>query len=285
MPNSATEKLLKILKHEVQMGYQDKAVTRGLASFTKAWLADAARANIDADWAQSVADDMRAYSEMGDATLRRAAMSALIHRLQVPQAGSAPSKGRAPQDPAAWNARPELPPAAASPRAAEPAPRRAPRAAPDRRPAPASAPASAAEEPERAQELPAPPPAKARDTRPANRAQPAPSDRLPEKAERPLAQVTARRYTGVGLDAPVTNITGIGTFYAERFAKLGVQTIRDLLYFFPTRYDDYSALKTINQLEYGEQVTIVGRVASALANSAPRPACTSCAWRSKTPRA
>ena len=85
MPNSATEKLLKILKHEVQMGYQDKAVTRGLASFAKAWLADAERSNIDPAWAASVADDMRAYSDMTDTNLRRAAMNALIQRLQAPQ--------------------------------------------------------------------------------------------------------------------------------------------------------------------------------------------------------
>lgn len=58
-------------------------------------------------------------------------------------------------------------------------------------------------------------------------------------------------------------MSGFGDSTAERLAKLGVKTIRDLLYFFPTRYDDYSALKTINQLEYGESVTIIGRVASA----------------------
>ena len=77
-----------------------------------------------------------------------------------------------------------------------------------------------------------------------------------------MSSVTTRKYTSVGLDAPLTNISGIGTFNADKFAKLGVKTIRDLLYFFPTRYDDYSALKTIDRLEYGEQVTIVGRVAA-----------------------
>jgi ATP-dependent DNA helicase RecG len=71
------------------------------------------------------------------------------------------------------------------------------------------------------------------------------------------------RDAAVGLDAPVSNITGIGSYNAQRMAKLGVYTIRDLLYYFPTRYDDYSSLKTINQLEYGESVTIIGRIASA----------------------
>lgn len=59
MPNAATEKLLKILKLEAQTGYQDKAVTRGLSAFVSAWLADAERANIDPDWAQAIAQEMR----------------------------------------------------------------------------------------------------------------------------------------------------------------------------------------------------------------------------------
>jgi ATP-dependent DNA helicase RecG len=33
-----------------------------------------------------------------------------------------------------------------------------------------------------------------------------------------------------------------------------------MLYLFPRRYDDFSTLKTINQLEYGEEVTIMGRI-------------------------
>jgi len=39
-----------------------------------------------------------------------------------------------------------------------------------------------------------------------------------------------------------------------------VHTVEDLLYLLPRRYDDFSALKTISQLEYGEEVTIVGTV-------------------------
>jgi ATP-dependent DNA helicase RecG len=41
---------------------------------------------------------------------------------------------------------------------------------------------------------------------------------------------------------------------------LGIHTIRDMLYFFPRRHDDYSQLKSINRLEYGEEVTIIAQV-------------------------
>jgi ATP-dependent DNA helicase RecG len=63
-----------------------------------------------------------------------------------------------------------------------------------------------------------------------------------------------------GLDSLVTTILGIGPRHAKRFKRLGVETIRDLLYLFPRRYNDFSSLKTINQLEYGEEVTIIGTV-------------------------
>jgi ATP-dependent DNA helicase RecG len=64
----------------------------------------------------------------------------------------------------------------------------------------------------------------------------------------------------LGLDSPVTALVGIGPSHAERFQRLGVETIHDLLYLFPRRYNDFSSLKTINQLEYGEEVTIIGTV-------------------------
>ena len=63
-----------------------------------------------------------------------------------------------------------------------------------------------------------------------------------------------------GLDSPVTVLLGIGPSHAKRFERLGVETIRDLLYLFPRRYNDFSSLKTINQLEYGEEATIIGNV-------------------------
>jgi ATP-dependent DNA helicase RecG len=44
---------------------------------------------------------------------------------------------------------------------------------------------------------------------------------------------------------------------AERLGRLGIETIEDLLYHLPRRYDDFGKLKGINRLEYGEEVTIV----------------------------
>ena len=62
------------------------------------------------------------------------------------------------------------------------------------------------------------------------------------------------------LDVSVEELKGVSKIYARRLARLGVSTIRDLLYCFPRRYDDFSQLRHINELTYGEQVTIVGVV-------------------------
>ncbi len=64
----------------------------------------------------------------------------------------------------------------------------------------------------------------------------------------------------LGLDSPVTALSGVAQVQSERLQRLGVTNIGDLLYLFPRRYNDFSALKTINQLEYGEEVTIIGNV-------------------------
>ena len=82
-----------------------------------------------------------------------------------------------------------------------------------------------------------------------------------EAATRPAKPAPGRVRTG--LDSPVTVLQGVGARQSERLAKLGIQTIRDMLYTFPHRYDDYSQLKPINSLEYGEEVTIIAHVQQA----------------------
>jgi ATP-dependent DNA helicase RecG len=64
----------------------------------------------------------------------------------------------------------------------------------------------------------------------------------------------------VGLDSPVTVVPGISGIYGARFARLGVQTVRDLLYLIPRRYNDFSAMRKIASLVEGETVTIAGTV-------------------------
>ncbi|MCJ7669732.1 MAG: DNA helicase RecG, partial [Dehalococcoidia bacterium] len=62
------------------------------------------------------------------------------------------------------------------------------------------------------------------------------------------------------LDSPITVIKGIALSVANKFAKLNVRTVHDLLYFFPRRYVDYSRRKPISELIEGEEQTTIGTI-------------------------
>src|SRR5215210_481710 len=68
--------------------------------------------------------------------------------------------------------------------------------------------------------------------------------------------------TPAALDAKLTVLQGVGPRHAETLTKLGMHTLGDMLYYFPRRYDDYSQLKPIKDLFYGEQVTVIGTIQS-----------------------
>ncbi len=114
---------------------------------------------------------------------------------------------------------------------------------------------------------------------PAETPQPEPSRQAPAKkpapkqpAERKPRGSSTKRQSGSaplpvsdalqGLKAPTTIIRGIGDKQAELLAKLGLNTVEDMLYNFPHRYDDYSQMKLIQDIKYGEEVTILAYVKS-----------------------
>lgn len=63
-----------------------------------------------------------------------------------------------------------------------------------------------------------------------------------------------------GLRQPVTTLKGVGEKLGALINRLGPATIWELLYLIPRRYDDYSLMKPINRLQYGEQVTVIGTI-------------------------
>jgi ATP-dependent DNA helicase RecG len=76
-----------------------------------------------------------------------------------------------------------------------------------------------------------------------------------ESPARPAGQPAA-------LSASTTVLPGVGSKHAQTLARLGLYTLGDMLYNFPRRYDDYSQLKPIQRLRYGEEITIIGTVVS-----------------------
>ncbi len=62
------------------------------------------------------------------------------------------------------------------------------------------------------------------------------------------------------IDSPVQYLPGVGPHRAELFEKLGVRTVRDVIFYFPRRYIDARSVTPIAELSVGERLTIVGRV-------------------------
>src|SRR5271170_2399607 len=64
----------------------------------------------------------------------------------------------------------------------------------------------------------------------------------------------------VALDTPLFEVLGAKSTFLRRLEKLGLMTVRDLLWHFPSRYEDYSKVYSIAELEPGQQATIRGVV-------------------------
>ena len=72
----------------------------------------------------------------------------------------------------------------------------------------------------------------------------------------------ARTERGImNLHQPLSVLPGVGPKSAEKFAKLGIETLQDLLLYFPFRYEDFQS-KQVLDLEDGEKAVIFGIVAT-----------------------
>lgn len=64
----------------------------------------------------------------------------------------------------------------------------------------------------------------------------------------------------ITLNTSISNLKGIGFRYQEALVRKGIKNVKDLLFYFPYRYDDFSEIKEIRQLQVGEKVTIEARI-------------------------
>jgi len=78
----------------------------------------------------------------------------------------------------------------------------------------------------------------------------------------PTAEKQSEIKEPAALDAPISVLPGIGPRHLVTLARLNINVLRDMLYYFPRRYDDYSKLKSINHLKYGEELTVIATVQS-----------------------
>lgn len=65
----------------------------------------------------------------------------------------------------------------------------------------------------------------------------------------------------MNLHQPLSVLPGIGPKSAEKYKKLGIETVEDLLLYFPFRYEDFKS-KNVLDLEDGEKAVVSGIVAT-----------------------
>ncbi len=93
--------------------------------------------------------------------------------------------------------------------------------------------------------------------------------RPPQKREQPQGPGRSESAPGgrtsatpAALNASLTVLQGVGPRHAQTLGQLGMNTLGDMLYYFPRRYEDYSQLKPIKNLWVNEVVTVIGAVQS-----------------------
>lgn len=196
--SSVIETLMKMLRNEADMGYQDQCVQGGFTNFSAAWSRQAQDESVSTPLQDRVRDWLNAYHTLPQEK-RADSLQTLLRELES-EAGPAQSK-----------------------------------------PHPATG------------GTPAPPP----DSSPGSSS--AGEHRRTASRQPPQASPLTLRE----LNAPLRRLPGVGEKNVESFRRLGLRTIGDLLWYLPRRYLDYSMLKPINRLWYGETVTVLASVRDA----------------------
>ena len=69
----------------------------------------------------------------------------------------------------------------------------------------------------------------------------------------------------LSLSTPVESITPLAKKYKANLSRLGIETVRDLLWHLPVRYEDFSVVNKIDDAVKGETIVIIGRIVSVAA--------------------
>ncbi|MFH1744628.1 MAG: hypothetical protein ABH881_00470 [bacterium] len=72
------------------------------------------------------------------------------------------------------------------------------------------------------------------------------------------------------LDTKLEKTGRIGMIVAKKIKKLGVETVLDLLFYFPSRYEDYSAITPISKILPGTNVNTVAVIELIQSKRSPR---------------
>jgi len=240
---SSLEMLRKYFRLEHGNGYSNTAVIGGLANILSHWEGIARNDQIPEEIIQDTLTTLRSYSDLTTET-RIKSLKALWKHIQetIPEAAN----GKKPMT--------EPPVQADVPTQTEPLDQPQ---IPDKVEIPAQTMSDNLTRPAEPKIDPAPPQAdtKIKISTPPHK---------PGRAESRPGGVTSKR--PIALNASLTVLAGVGPKHAAMLNRLGLITLGDMLYNFPHRYEDYSQLKPIRDVFYGQQVTIIGEVMTVISH-------------------
>jgi len=62
------------------------------------------------------------------------------------------------------------------------------------------------------------------------------------------------------LETPIRYVKGVGPKMAQRLKKIDIKTVKDLVCHFPFRHQDYSIISSVDRVQAGETVTLIGQI-------------------------
>lgn len=223
MKGKAFNRLERVLQLEKQQGYKNKAVVGGIRQFANFWVEQAREEVIDeTDKAlvEQVADTLLNYVALSGPEARAQSLNNLLDKIKQRQT----------------RVRNIAPPAGQK---------------------------SALKQSETKSEPSAQ--KQKRDGKPKNKSgsSQTSAERLPKSSKwHPLPKIDMDQTIPdpEGLQQSTTVLKGIGPKVGALIEKLGAKTIWELLYIFPRRHDDYTRMVPVKQLQYGDQVTVIGTI-------------------------
>jgi ATP-dependent DNA helicase RecG len=277
------EKLRKLFRLEHGNGYTNTAVIGGLANILGYWEGEARNEAVSETVIQAVAATLRGYADQTP-EVRHLELLSLWKQVQTEYPEAAPQKKPvspvpAPAQPVVSIIPPE--PQPLSEPSAEQQPESAVPMPVEANPTPSSPPLSLdsaspailspdSSSPTPLYSVPVPPASSSLSSdsvplSPSPISSASSSPAFPGRADSRPGGVTSKR--PIALNASLTVLAGVGPRHASMLTRLGLNTLGDMLYNFPRRYEDYSQLKPIRDVFYGQQITVIGEV--TLVNSRP----------------
>ena len=234
--NQSLTKLVKYIRLEADRGYDDRAIVGGLHKMLDPWQAEAQEEGVSDTFIELVVSRLRDYGHLSPNS-RRETLQGIIVRMreELPE-------GETLEDLPLLESENQIDPPGVS------------------------IPDSHGTEPtdEALKSMDDAPPKSEEVTTPrevTKDTSPPPQEAVEARDEEPILEEEEVEEESLdALQASLTTIQGIGPKSAKTLSKLGLETLGDLLWYLPRRYDDYSQLETINRLWYGQEVTVIGAV-------------------------